>query len=131
VVFLTQNTTPASSSMLDYFFSIYVDDTIFAGPNTDQISREIEGLGVSKYETQHKFQLCEEGEVRDLLGIRIEKEGDGTFQLTQTGLIDNVLKAAGLEDCKRCVATACATPIGSVTEKRSWRTGNMPSLWAC
>jgi hypothetical protein len=41
---------------------IYVDDTIFAGPNADQIAREIKGLGVSKYEAQHKFQLRDEGE---------------------------------------------------------------------
>jgi hypothetical protein len=40
-------------------YVIYVDETIFAGPNADQIAREIEGLGVSKYETQHKSQLCD------------------------------------------------------------------------
>jgi hypothetical protein len=40
---------------------IYVDDTIFAGPNADQIAREIERLGVSKYETQHNLQLHDEG----------------------------------------------------------------------
>jgi hypothetical protein len=34
---------------------VYVDDTIFARPNAFQIAREIEGIGVSKYETQHRF----------------------------------------------------------------------------
>jgi hypothetical protein len=92
---------------------IYVDDTIFAGPNADQIAREIKGLGVSKYEAQHKFQLRDEGEVGDFLGIQIVKEGNGTFQLTQTGLIDKVLKSAGLEDCNRCVTPAYTTPVGS------------------
>jgi hypothetical protein len=92
---------------------IYVDGTIFAGPNADQISREIEGLGVNKYETQHKFQLRDKGEVRDFLGIRIEKEGNGTFQLTHTGLIDKVLKAEGLEDCNRCVTPTGTNPVGS------------------
>jgi hypothetical protein len=52
---------------------IYVDDTIFSGPNADQIARDIEGLGVSKCEAQHKFQLRDEGEVGDFLGIRIAK----------------------------------------------------------
>jgi hypothetical protein len=36
---------------------IYVDDTIFSGPNPDQIARNIEGLGVSKKETQHRFKI--------------------------------------------------------------------------
>jgi hypothetical protein len=95
---------------------ICVDATIFAGPNADQISREIEELRVRKYEAQQKFQLCDKGEVGDFLGIRIAKEGNGTFQLNQTRLIDKVLKvlkAAGIEYCNRCVTPACTTPIGS------------------
>jgi hypothetical protein len=54
---------------------IYVDDTIFARPDTSNIVEEIDGLGVSKYETQHSFQLRDKGEVGDFLGIRIAKEG--------------------------------------------------------
>jgi hypothetical protein len=92
---------------------IYVDATIFAGPNADQINREIEGLGVSKYESQHKFQIRNEGEVGDFLGIRIAKEGNGTFQLYQTRLIDKVLKAEGIEDCNRYVTSVCNTPVRS------------------
>jgi hypothetical protein len=61
---------------------IYVDDTISAGPDASKIAEEIAGLGVSKYETQHSFQLRDEGEVGDFLGIRISKEGEGTFLLT-------------------------------------------------
>jgi hypothetical protein len=50
---------------------IYVADTIFDGPNMDQIVLDIEGLRVSKYETQHKFHLQDKGEAIDFLGIRI------------------------------------------------------------
>jgi hypothetical protein len=50
-------------------FVICVDDTIFTGPDEDQLAQEIIGLGVSKFETQHNFQLCDEGEFEDLLGI--------------------------------------------------------------
>jgi hypothetical protein len=46
-------------------------DAIFPGPNADQIARAIEELGVSKYETQHKVQLHDKGEVGDLLGVHI------------------------------------------------------------
>jgi hypothetical protein len=34
---------------------IYVDDTIFSGPDSSKIAEDIAGLGVSKYETQHSF----------------------------------------------------------------------------
>jgi hypothetical protein len=66
----------------DLICVIYVDDTIFAGPDEFKIAEEIAGLGVIKNKTQHSFQLRDEGEVGDFLGIRIAKEGEGTFLLT-------------------------------------------------
>jgi hypothetical protein len=95
---------------------IYVDDTISAGPDASKIAEEIDGLGVSKYETQHSFQLRDEVEVGDFLGIRISKEGEGAFLLTQTGLIDKVLKTSGMEDYNRCCTPAATTPSGADTE---------------
>jgi uncharacterized protein (DUF58 family) len=56
---------------------VYVDDTIFAGPDADKLSAEIKSLGVSSDETHHSFQLRDEGEVGDFLGIRIAKKADG------------------------------------------------------
>jgi hypothetical protein len=94
---------------------IYVDDTIFAGPDASKIAEEFTGLGVSKYETQHSFQLRDEGEVGDFLGIRIAKEGEITFLPTQAGLIDKVLKTAELEDCNRCCIPVAMTPSGADT----------------
>jgi hypothetical protein len=79
---------------------IYVEDTTFAGPNELKFAEEIAGLGVRKYETKHKIQLRDEGEVGDFPDIRIAKEGEGTFLLTQTGLIDKIIKngwAGGLQ----------------------------------
>ena len=52
---------------------MYVDDTILAGPNLDDINKEIQGLGVSTEEQARSFQLRDEGKVGDFLGIRIEK----------------------------------------------------------
>jgi hypothetical protein len=66
---------------------VYADDTIFAGPDDTKLAAEIKSLGVSSDENQHSFQLRDEGEVGDLLGIRIQKQGAGKFLLTQTGLI--------------------------------------------
>jgi hypothetical protein len=92
---------------------VYVDDTIFAGPDADKLAAEIKSLGVSSDENQHSFQLRDEGEVGDFLGIRIQKQGAGKFLLTQTGLIEKTLKAAGMEDAHRVFTPASTTPIGA------------------
>jgi hypothetical protein len=52
---------------------VYVDDFIFAGPDRTLIDAEIQGLGVSSKEQIHSFDLRDEGEVGDFLGIRITK----------------------------------------------------------
>jgi hypothetical protein len=49
--------------------------------------------------------------VGEFLGIIITKTGPITVELTQTGLIDKVLKAAGLEECR-----GVSTPA----EKKHW-----------
>jgi hypothetical protein len=76
---------------------IYVDGTIFSGPDASKIQDEIKGLGISKYEEQHKFELRNEGEAEYFMGIRISKQDNGTFLLTQTGLIDKIIKVAGFQ----------------------------------
>ena len=91
----------------------YVDDTIFAGGNADELEEEIRTLGVAENEMRHTFELRNEGEVGDFLGIRIEKTGPKTFKLAQPGLIEKVLKAAGMEDCNGCATPASTTPLGS------------------
>jgi hypothetical protein len=90
--------------------------TIFAGPDEDQIVQKIIGVGVSQFETQHKCQLRDEGEVGDFLGIRIVKQVDGTFNLTQTVIIAKVFKTVGQVDYDRCTAPAATTPTGLDSE---------------
>jgi hypothetical protein len=34
--------------------------------------------------------------------IRIEKQKGSAFLLTQTGLIEKLIKAGGMEDCNKC-----------------------------
>jgi hypothetical protein len=45
--------------------------------------------------------------------LRITKQAHGTFYLTQTGLMEKVLKAAGLQSCNRCLTPASTDPVGS------------------
>jgi Reverse transcriptase (RNA-dependent DNA polymerase). len=71
---------------------------------------EIRGLGVNNLEQRHSFQLRNEGEVGDFLGIRIEQRSNGSFYLTQTGLVDKILKTTEMTDCN-----AVATPTGKTT----------------
>ena len=56
--------------------------------------------------------MRDEGEVGDFLGIRIEKAGPKKFHLTQTGLINKVLKEADMENCNTVNTPALTTPLG-------------------
>lgn len=90
---------------------VYVDDTIIAGPDPEAIEQLITSLGVAKDEQRHTFELRDEGEVGDFLGIRIEKGKDNSFILSQTGLIKKVLKEASMEECNSSPTPASTTPL--------------------
>jgi hypothetical protein len=92
---------------------IYVDGTIFAGPDAEKLAKEITSLGASNDDNQHSFQLRDEGAARDYLGIRIQKQGAGKFLLTQTGLIEKTLKAEGMSDAHRVCTPASTTTVGA------------------
>ena len=53
-------------------------------------------LGIRTEEKNRIFQLRDEGQVGDFLETRIEKIGERCSNLTQTGLIDKVLKTPGM-----------------------------------
>ena len=91
----------------------YVDDTIFAGPDPQILEKEIKSLGVSDKEQRHSFALRDEGEVGAFLGIQITKTGSEEFTLTQTGLIDKVLKTSYMEDCNGVGTPSATVPIGT------------------
>ena len=54
-------------------FVIYVDDTVIVGLDSVAIEEPITNLGIAKNEQHHSFDLREESEVGDFLGICIEK----------------------------------------------------------
>jgi len=92
---------------------VYVDDTIIASPDSEAIELKSTGLRVSTDEQRHQFQLRDEGEVGDFLGIRIEKLGSRKINLTQTGLINEVLKVSDMETCNLVETPAFTTALGS------------------
>ena len=96
----------------DMICVVYVDDTIICRPDSGAIEADILGLGVSKFEQRHKFELRDKGEVGDFFGIRIDKRGTGKIHLVQTVLIDKVLKVSGMEQCNKAKTPAATTNMG-------------------
>ena len=90
---------------------VYVDDTIIAGPDPKAIEDLITSLGVAKEEQRHTFELRDEGEVGDFLGIRIEKGKNNSFVLSQSGLINKVINEASMQDCNSSPTPASTTPL--------------------
>ena len=85
---------------------LYVDDAGIAAKNPadiDQLIEELRELG---------FELKKEGDFTEFLGIKLTKHQDGTIELTQVGLIDKILEAAGMTDCNPNRVPASG-PLGS------------------
>jgi hypothetical protein len=63
---------------------LYVDDGIFCGPNKGEIDGLIKGL-------KQEFNITDEGDIKEYLGVLVEKEPDGRLKLSQPHLIAQVL----------------------------------------
>ncbi len=66
---------------------VYVDDSILMGPDEQEL----------KYLTKKKFEIEEEGDIGDYLGIQIQRKDDGSMVLTQPQLIRSILEDLGLQ----------------------------------
>ena len=114
--FVQSELDPCLCLKKDLICVIHVDDTILAGPNPVALDDLITDLGISSDEHCHSFDLRDEGEVGDFLGIHIEKTGSWKFLLTQTGLISKVIKEARMEDCNPVKTPALTVPLHKDTE---------------
>eukprot|EP00957_Ditylum_brightwellii_P093941 7154003-Ditylum_brightwellii.AAC.1 len=57
--------------------------------------------------------MTEGGSVEDFLGTKVNYLCDGAYKLVQEGLIDKILKATWMENCKPAVApTSGPKPLG-------------------
>jgi hypothetical protein len=68
---------------------VYVDDAILISPFKTKINLEIESL-------KREYDLTDEGELQDYLGIRFDRRDDGSLKLTQPRMIERVLEIVGL-----------------------------------
>jgi hypothetical protein len=111
---------------------VYVDDTIFAGPDAAELDKMIKSLTNDHGGTKSSYELEAEGSVQDFLGINITQVSDKSFHLTQTGLIKKILEKTGMTD-----AASKTTPA----LRRRWAPtrmefhltshGNMPQWLEC
>jgi hypothetical protein len=71
-------------------FLVYVDDGIIAGASKEDIDQVIIDL-------QTLFNVSDEGDLTDYLGVNIETRDDGTIKLSQPHLIDQIIEDANFQ----------------------------------
>ena len=75
-------------------YVLYTDDTILAGPNKKEIDETIEQIKSAG------LQITVEGSIEDFLGVRVQRNNDGSFEFTQTHLIDQITQALHIQDAR-------------------------------
>ncbi len=70
-------------------YALYTDDSIIAGPDKAKIDLTIRQI-------QAQLNITVEGDIRDFLGINIERKGD-SYTMTQPQLIKKILKDLNLD----------------------------------
>ncbi len=85
-------------------YILYTDDSILTGLDLKELDKIIEDM------KWVGLELTVEGDISDFLSINIQCHNDGTVYLTQTHLIDSILKELGLQAYS---AKSKATPAAS------------------
>jgi hypothetical protein len=70
---------------------VYTDDGIFCGPNKDDIDTCMIELGQC-------FDITDEGDIDEYLGVKVTRLDDGTIKLTQPQLIDSIIADLGFKE---------------------------------
>jgi hypothetical protein len=68
---------------------VYVDDSILMRLDEKELKYLVKCM-------KKKFEIDEEGDMGDYLGIQIQKNKDGSMVLTQSQLIQSILEDLGL-----------------------------------
>lgn len=88
---------------------IYVDDVIVLGPTAADTLEPYNDL------IEFGFKLEDQGDIKDFVGVTIEKQSDGAFIMTQKNLIRTILRDLGFNN--RTKPKLVPALIGSVLQK--------------
>jgi hypothetical protein len=72
-------------------FLLYTDDSILISPDNLEIDRAVEELA------KH-FNITDQGQIDDYLGVKVERRADGSIKLSQPHLIDSILNDLKFRD---------------------------------
>jgi hypothetical protein len=89
-------------------FMLYVDDGIFVGPNGEEIATLIRRM-------QGVFNITDEGDIKEYLGVLVEKLDDGMMKLSQSQLIKQILDDLWFNE--RTKSKPTPAPGGQVLER--------------
>ena len=108
----------------DLIFAYYVDDALLCSRTTKIAEAFIAKLKAAGFELTLEETLCE------YLGIKFERnDKNGTYTLSQPGLIDKIVAATGLVDSKPNAVPAALVALGSDPEGDVMReTWSYPSV---
>ena len=74
-------------------YILYTDDSILAGPDPEEIEQVLKDL------KKENFEVTDEGNIEDVLGVNIERK-EGKIKLSQPHLIEQFINDLGLNQDK-------------------------------
>jgi hypothetical protein len=77
---------------------VYVDDTLIMGPSQAEIQDMVDLLA-------ENFDIEDQGDVSDYLGVQVKHREDGSIEMTQQHLIQQVLHDLGMQENSKEFAT--------------------------
>ena len=84
-------------------YILYTDDSILAGPDKGEVMKVIEEI------KEAGLNITIEGDIKDFLGVNIDRKQDGVFEFTQPHLIDKILEALKFRDNTKSKATPASS----------------------
>ena len=97
----------------DLFLVIYVDDIGLAYSSQEVLSTFIQNL------KDEGFTLTMEESFNEYLGVKYEKQADGSIAMTQDGLIQKIIEATGMQECNPNRVPASREALGMNPEGES------------
>jgi hypothetical protein len=100
---------------------VYVDDVGMSA----KLKQDVDEMVTRLHEKG--FELTREGSFSEFLGIKFEKNADdGSVNVTQKGLINEIVETAGVTDCNPNWTPASTAPLGSDPDGEE-----MDETWNC